>query len=205
MRRAITLATVLLSVAPLTAQAQTFRSSVQGFGGMTFGTSSILGTASGAPALGGVFTTALSPNVHVVGEVGRLSDIQPSLYDLVELTPAEFDLSAWYWEGGVRFVASPNHAVRPYAEATAGFAKMKASLTGFGDRVDPFVNASLQFLNRNEPLLGVGTGILIEHGPLSVDLGYRYKKITAGGLASYINEGDAYQINEMRFGIGVRF
>jgi opacity protein-like surface antigen len=105
----------------------------------------------------------------------------------------------------VRFVASPNHAVRPYAEATAGFAKMKASLTGFGDRIDPFVNASLQFLNRNEPLLGGGAGILIEHGPLSVDLGYRYKKITAGGLASYVNAGDAYQINEARIGIGFRF
>ena len=93
----------------------------------------------------------------------------------------------------------------PLFQMPAGFAKMKASLTGFGDRIDPFVNASLQFLNRNEPLLGVGTGILIEHGALSVDLGYRYKKITAGGLASYVNAGDAYQINEMRFGIGVRF
>lgn len=205
MRRAITLATVLLCAAPLAAQAQTARSSVQGFGGMTFGTSSILGTTTGAPALGGVFTTALSPNVHVVGEIGRLTEIQPSLYDLLELSPVEFNLSAWYWEGGVRFVASPNLAVRPYGEATAGFASMRASLSGFGDRIDPLVNASLQFLNRNEPLLGLGTGILIEHGALSVDLGYRYKKITAGGLASYVNAGDAYQINEARIGIGVRF
>jgi hypothetical protein len=172
---------------------------------MTFGTSSILGTSTGAPALGGVFTTALTDNVHVVGEMGRLSDIQPSLYDLLELTPAEFKLSAWYWEGGVRFVASPNHAVRPYAEATAGVARMRAGLTGFGDRVDPFINSALVFLNRNEPLLGGGAGVLLEHGPLSVDIGYRYKKITAGGVASYINAGDAYQINEMRLGIGVRF
>ena len=205
MRRAITLATVLLCAAPAAAQTQTFRSSVQGFGGLTFGTSSILGTASGAPALGGVVTTALTPNVHIVGEIGRLSDIQPSLYDLLELTPVEFRLSAWYYEGGVRFVASPRSAVRPYAEATAGIARMKAGLTGFGGRVDPFVNAALLFLNRNEPLLGGGAGVLLEHGPLTVDVGYRYKKITAGGIASYINAGDAYQINEARVGIGVRF
>jgi len=46
-----------------------------------------------------------------------------------------------------------------WVEATAGMARMKAGLSGFGERVDPFVNAALVFLNRNEPLLGGGGGL----------------------------------------------
>ena len=205
MRRALALATVLVVVAPAAARAQTGNSSVQGFGGMTFGTSSFLPKTSAAPTLGGVVAVGLTDNIQAIGEVGRMSHIEPSLYDLLEFTPVDFNLSAWYWEGGVRFIGSPRMAVRPYAEATAGIARMHASLSGFGDRFDPFINAALQFMNTNEPVLGGGVGILLERGPLSVDVGYRYKKINAGGLSSIINAGNAYQINEARFGIGVRF
>jgi opacity protein-like surface antigen len=204
MRRAITLATVLLVVVPAAARAQVGNSSVQGFGGLTFGTSSFLPKTETAP-LGGVVAIGISPNIQAIGEIGRMSNIEPSLYDVLEFTPVEFNLSAWYWEGGVRFIASPHMAVRPYAQATAGIARMHASLSGLGDRFDPFVNAALQFMNTNEPVLGAGVGVLLERGPLSVDIGYRYKKINAGGIPSYINAGDAYQINEARVGIGVRF
>jgi len=205
MRRALSLAIVLVVVVPAAARAQTGNSSVQGFGGLTFGTSSILPKTSTAPTLGGVVADGLTPNIQAIGEIGRMSNIEPSLYDLLEFTPVEFNLSAWYWEGGVRFIASPHLAVRPYAQATAGIARMHAGLSGLGDRFDPLVNAALQFMNTNEPVLGAGVGVLLERGPLSVDIGYRYKKINAGGIPSYINAGDAYQINEARFGIGVRF
>ncbi len=204
MRRALSLATVLLVVVPAAARAQAGNSSVQGFGGLTFGTSSFLPKTETAPTLGGVVAVGLTPNIQAIGEIGRMSNIEPSLYDLLEFTPVEFNLSAWYWEGGVRFIASPR-AVRPYAEATAGIARMHASLSGLGDRFDPFVNAALQFMNTNEPVLGGGVGVILEHGPLSVDIGYRYKKISASGISSYINAGDSFQINEARFGIGVRF
>jgi hypothetical protein len=53
-------------------------------------------------------------------------------------------------------------AVRPYAQATAGIARMHASLSGLGDRFDPFLNAALQFMNTNEPVLGGGVGVLLE-------------------------------------------
>ena len=204
MRRALSLATVLLVVVPAAARAQVGNSSVQGFGGLTFGTSSFLPKTETAPTLGGVVAVGLTPNIKAIGEIGRMSNIEPSLYDLLEFTPAEFNLSAWYWEGGVRFIASPR-AVRPYAEATAGIARMHAGLSGLGDRFDPFVNAALQFMNTNEPVLGGGVGVILEHGPLSIDVGYRYKKISASGISSYINAGDSFQINEARFGIGVRF
>jgi opacity protein-like surface antigen len=54
-------------------------------------------------------------------------------------------------------------------------------------------------------LLGIGAGVLLEHGRLGLDVGYRYKKITATGVASALNAGNAYQVNEARIGLGVRF
>ena len=205
-RKALILATAVLSALPSVAGAQSFRTTAQAFGGLTFDTSSsTLGGMSTAPSLGGVVTGALTPNVHIVGEVGRLSDIKPSLYDLLEFTPVELRVSAWYGEGGVRFIASPRSAVRPYAEATAGMARLSTGLSGFGGRTDVLIDLGLQYLNRTEPLLGAGAGVLLEHGPLSLDVGYRYKKILAEGVASTINAGNPYQINEARIGIGFRF
>jgi hypothetical protein len=78
-------------------------------------------------------------------------------------------------------------------------------LSGFGGRPDAIVDAGLAFLNRTEPLLGVGGGVLIESGPFSLDAGYRYKKIMATGVAAALNVGNAYQVNEVRVGFGVRF
>ena len=63
----------------------------------------------------------------------------------------------------------------------------------------------MSFLNRTEPLLGVGGGVLLEGGPFALDVGYRYKKIMATGVASALNAGNAYQVNEARIGFGVRF
>jgi opacity protein-like surface antigen len=106
----------------------------------------------------------------------------------------------------VRFIASPHSAVRPYGEATAGFARLNAGISGLGGRTDAIVDTALQFLNTTRPMLGVGTGVLIQGGPISVDLGYRYKKISAGNtLASVFNAGKDFQINQVRVGVGFRF
>jgi hypothetical protein len=205
MRKAMTLAAIVLWAAPSVALAQSARTSIQGFGGITFDTSSALGRATTASALGGVVTTDLTPNIQVVGELGRMSDIKPPLYDLLNFTPVQFTISAWYGEGGVRFIASRGLTVRPYAEATAGVARLSTGLSGLGRPLAPFVEAGLPFLTRNEPLLGAGGGMLIEHGPITLDIGYRYKKITASGVVAAINAGNPYQVNEARIGLGVRF
>lgn len=134
-----------------------------------------------------------------------MSDIKPPLLDLLDFTPVDLHVRAWYGEAGVRFIASPQHAVRPYAEATAGFARLSTSLAGFGGRTDTAIDTGLALLNRTEPLLGVGGGVLLQGGPLTLDLGYRYKKITATGIASALNAGNAYQVNQVRVGVGVRF
>jgi hypothetical protein len=205
MRRALMLSAMLLGVVPATARAQDADTTVHGFGGLTFGSSSVLGRSSMAPSVGGVVAADLTPNIQIVGEVGRLSDIKPPLYDLLDFTPVNLRVAAWYGEGGVRLIASPHLAVRPYIEATAGIARLSTGLSGFDGRTDAVIDAGLAFLNGTEPLLGAGGGVLLERGPLSLDLGYRYKKITATGLASVLNMRNAYLVNEARIGLGVRF
>jgi hypothetical protein len=206
MRNRLILAALLMCAAPAGAFAQGANNTVQGFGGLTFATSSsFLGNTSTSSSFGGVVTAGITPNVVVVGEFGRLTDIKPPLFDLLDYTPADLRVSAWHGEGGVRFIASPRLAVRPYAEATAGFARLNTSLSGLGDRNDEILDAALPFLNKTEPLLGVGGGVLLSTGPLAVDIGYRFKKIRASGVDSFLSAGDGYQVNEVRFGVGVRF
>ena len=197
-------ATLIVLAVPSVARAQNGNTSVQGFGGLTFGTSSVLGTST-ASTFGGNIAAGLTPNIQIVGEVGRLSDIKPPLLDLLDFTPFDLRVSAWYGEAGVRFIASPHSNVRPYAEATAGMARLNTGLSGFGGRTDAVLDAGLGFLNRTEPLLGVGGGVVVQGGPISLDIGYRYKKIMATGVASAINLRNDYQVNQVRIGLGFRF
>jgi opacity protein-like surface antigen len=198
-------ATALLGLAyalalPAIASAQTHNSLAGGFGGLTFGTSATASTFGGSIALG------LTDNFQIVGEAGRLGDVKPSIVDSVlDLTPMDMRVSAFYGEGGVRFIASPRSAIRPYAEATAGMARLSSSFNGLG-RTGPFVDAALAFFNRTEPLLGVGAGVMLQGGPVLVDLGYRYKKIVAGdSLQALVNGGRDFEVSQVRVGFGVRF
>ena len=197
-------AAVLVCLASGTAFAQGTEKSIQGFGGVTFGSSSIIGT-SAASTFGGRVTAGLTPNIEVIGEAGRMSDIKPPLLDLLDFTPIDLHVRAWYGEGGVRFIASPHSAVRPYVEATAGLARLSTDLGGIGGRAGTAIDTGLAFLNRTEPLLGAGGGVVFQGGPISLDVGYRYKKILANGIASALNGGDPYQVNQVRVGLGFRF
>jgi hypothetical protein len=205
MRRMILTLALAVCALPATARAQSANTSVQGFGGFTFGTSSVLGSPSMSPTFGGAVTADLTPHIQIVGEAGRMSDIKAPLLDLLDFTPLDLRVSAWYGEGGVRFIAAPHSVVRPYVEATAGFARLSTGLSGFGGRTDAIIDTGLAFLNRTEPLLGAGGGVVLQGGPLALDFGYRYKKILATGVASAVNAGNAYQVNEVRIGLGVRF
>jgi hypothetical protein len=199
-------ATLVVCAAPWAARAQGANTSIQGFGGLTFGTSSVLGGAATASTFGGTVAAGLTPHIQVVGEAGRMSDIKPPLLELLDFTPIDLRVRAWYGEGGVRFIASsPRAAVRPYAEATAGFARLSTGISGFGGRTDAVIDTALGVLNRTEPLLGVGGGVLFQGGPLTMDVGYRYKKIMATGIAATLNAGNAYQVNQVRVGLGIRF
>ena len=176
------------------------RAQVGGFGGYTFG------NTTAATTFGGNLRMPLAGGMDIVAEVGRLDDVMPStLGTLIDFTPIDLRLSAWYGEAGVRFQSPGHRAVTPYAEATAGFARMHTGFSGAG-RADPFVSAALRFLDRTEPMLGAGAGIAVSGGPLTLDLGYRYKRIVASdSLQSILVAGDRIDVSQVRIGIGVRF
>ena len=200
----VLLALVSVGAWPAAARAQSGSGEVQGFGGLTVGTSTF-GTAA-SPTFGGRVGVGLTDHIQIVGEAGRLADISSPLFDLLDFTNIGVRVSAFYGEGGVRFIASPRSTIRPYAEATAGFARLNAGISGLDGRADALANIALNALNRTQPMLGVGGGILVQGGPVSVDLGYRYKKISGGNtIASALNAGNAYQVNQVRVGVGFRF
>jgi opacity protein-like surface antigen len=186
---------------PLSAAAQARNNEIQGFGGLTFGT-----TAS-STTFGGVVSAGLTDNLQVIGEVGRIRDVKPSLVDTIfDLTPYDMRLSAWYGEAGVRVIGGSHRPVRPYAEATAGLARLSAGLPGLNGTAGAIIDTSLKLFNRTEPLLGVGGGVLLEGGPLVVDIGYRYKKIMMGdSLQSLLALGNDVSVSQARVGVGVRF
>jgi opacity protein-like surface antigen len=184
-----------------TASAQTRGGSFQGFGGTTFGTNAT------APTFGAGVAVPLGDHVQVIGEAGRLTDIKaPILDDLLDLTPVDVGMSAWYAEGGLRFTGSRQSSVRPYVEATAGVARLKPGV-GADGWLGALANTGLSFLGSTEPLVGAGAGVMFQAGPLALDLGYRYKRILAdGGLPTAFALGnDGFDVNEVRVGIGVRF
>jgi opacity protein-like surface antigen len=175
--------------------------SFQGFGGTTFGTNAT------APTFGANIALPLGDHVQVVGEAGRLTDIKASvLDDLLDLTPVDVGMSAWYAEGGLRVTGSRRSAVRPYVEATAGVARLRPGVDVDG-WAGALANAGLSFLGSTEPMVGAGGGVLLQAGPLAVDLGYRYKRIlTDGGFSSAFSlDRDGFDINQVRIGVGVRF
>lgn len=208
MRNIIVFVALAVCAAPLAAHAQSFtpplKTEVQGFGGITLGTSAF-GSAA-APSFGGRVNVDLLPNLQAVGEFGRLADLQSSLFGLLDYTSVGVHLNAWYGEGGVRFIASSRSAVRPYGETTFGFARLNTTVSGLSGATGAIVDAGLLALNRTQPVLGFGGGVEFHRGPVALDLGYRFKKISAGNLvADALNGGSAFTVNQFRFGLGVRF
>ncbi len=190
-------AIALAIVLPASTHAQS--SQIQGFGGLTFG------DVASSSTFGGGIAIPLSDNLQIVGEAGRMTNVMPSLFDaILDFTPLDVGVSAWYGEGGIRIIGSSNRSVRPYAEATAGIARLRTGFDGAGS-LDPFVDSALGFFGRTEPLLGAGGGVIVQGGPVFLDLGYRYKKILpSGSLQSLLTGGD-FSVNQVRIGAGVRF
>lgn len=183
------------------AEAQSRGGHIEGFGGTTFG------TTTSAPTFGGSVAIPVGDHVQIIGEGGRLTDIKASLLDTaLDFTSVDVGMSAWYGEGGVRFIGSRHSSVRPYVEVTAGAARLNPTV-GVDGWLGALTNTGLGFLSRTEPLVGAGGGVILQGGPVVVDLGYRYKKIMAGsGFASAFALGDnGFDVNQVRVGLGVRF
>jgi opacity protein-like surface antigen len=199
MRRIPLLAAAFVLILALPAAARAQNGQIQGFGGLTFG------DVASSSTFGGAIAIPLLDNVQIIGEAGHMTDVMPSLVDtILDLTPVDVGVSAWYGEAGVRFIGSSHRAVRPYVEATAGFARLRTGFSGAGS-ADDVINGALGLFDRNEPLLGAGGGVIVQGGPLVLDLGYRYKKIMAGDSLQSLLTGGDFSVNQVRIGVGVRF
>ena len=205
MRQLITAGALAVACAmPAAANAQERKSDVQGFGGVTVGTSTFGSAISST--FGGHVGIGLTPSLQVIGEAGRLAGFRSPLFDFLGVTDLGVRVSAFYGEGGIRWIVSPHSGVRPYGEATAGFARLNAGVSGLNGGNNVLIDTALNSIDTTRPMLGVGGGVLLQAGPVSFDIGYRYKNISAGdSLAGALNGGQNYHVNQVRVGVGVRF
>jgi opacity protein-like surface antigen len=194
---AIVVATLLVSSA---ASAQEPRASVQGFGGVGVGSFTTVNTN-----FGGVVSGDLTPNIQLIGEVGRLSNILPSTTQtLFDLSPVGFSASAFYAQGGVRLTTGSG-SLRPYAEASGGIARLTPHVTGLDGLPGVFTNAGLAFLNTTAPIGTVGAGVTLHAGNFVADAGYRYHQVFSDNWIEALALGGNLRTNEVRFGVGVKF
>jgi len=187
---------------PAAASAQERKSDVHGVAGVSVGTSTFGSAVSST--FGGRAGIGLTPHLQVVGEAGRLAGIESPAFNVLDVS-FSVRVSAFYGEGGIRWIVSPRSNVRPYGEVTAGFARLNAEAAGL-DGSNQFIDAALDQIDTTRPIAGVGGGVLLQAGPVSFDVGYRYKQIFAGdSVAAALNDGHNYHVNQVRVGVGIRF
>ena len=197
-RSALTVALSLVFASAAHAQGA---GTAQGFGGYSVGA-----LANPAPSLGGTITMAVTPNVHVIGEAGRLGNVLPPLSSSVFSVPG-VKASAFYGEGGIRALAgNANSAFRPYGEATFGVARLDVSSSRLNGVGNALLDVGTAFLDRTSPTVGAGAGVLAQAGPIVFDVGYRYKHLLdTGALGTVLGLGQQLKTHEVRAGIGFRF
>src|SRR5262245_6240910 len=192
-----------VTLLPATALAQDRTAVAVGFGGASLNTFS---ASASKIDFGLNIGKELTPNIQAIGEFGRIGDVLPTMTaGLLSLTPYDVRVSAFYGEGGVRLIGAPGSGVSPYAEATAGIARLSPQVSGFGSIADAAISG-LGLFRSTDPLLGLGGGFLLRGGSVVADVGYRYKQIVGGdSFASLLAVGQNLRAHQVRFGIGVRF
>jgi opacity protein-like surface antigen len=194
---AILFATLFVTSA---AFAQEPRASVEGFGGLGMGSFTTPNTN-----FGGVISGSLTPNIQLIGEAGRLSNVLPTTTQMLfDLSPVEMTASAFYAEGGVRLMRGEG-GIRPYAEGSAGIARLQPHVSGLSGLTGALANAGLAFLNRTAPIGTVGAGVQLHAGNVIADVGYRHHQVFSDSWMQALALGGNLGSNEVRFGIGVKF
>ena len=201
---AIVLGLVLILLTPYSSAAQ---GSIDGFGALSLNHFSSLEGSSLPIDFGGRVSVDLIPEIQAIGEFGRIGNVLPTITALpLAVLPFDIRASAFYGEGGVRFLAAPRSAVTPYVEASAGIARVSLNVSGLGATTDPFTRTALNLLDSTEPIAGAGGGVMFRGGPLLIDVGYRYKQIFADSLVgTLLSTGQGLRSHQVRFGMGVRF
>ena len=193
--------TVALSLVVASAAHAQGAGTAQGFGGYSVGAPS-----TQVPSLGGTLTLAVAPNIHVIGEAGRIGDVLPSLSSDLLAVPG-VQVSAFYGEGGIRALAGKaTSPFRPYVEGTVGMARLDISSTRLNGVGNALLDVGMAFVDRTSPTVGAGAGVLTQVGPVVFDLGYRYKQLLdTGTLGTVLGLGQELRTHQVRAGIGFRF
>jgi hypothetical protein len=200
MRVAVLLAA--LSVLPIPAFAQANQSFIQGFGGLRIATA-----PSVTPTVGGTVGVGLTPHIQVIGEVGHINDVLPSTIEtLMTVSPVSVRRSALYGEGGVRLHTGPVGHVGVYGETLFGAARLNTSVSGLGSgRTDALANLALRFVNTTSKVGAVGTGVILQGGPVVATLGYRYTRFFSDNVLDTLLSAGHSDISEARVSFGFRF
>ena len=124
---------------------------------------------------------------------------------LLTFSPIGIGLSSWYGQGGIRFTSATS-GIRPYAETSAGYAKLHTEVASFGSgNVSLLTNAALRFLDRTYPMATVGGGVTLEGGRFVADVGYRCRRIFSNDWVTLLSLGQQLNVSEVRVGVGLRF
>ena len=193
----------VVMIAPSAAFAQN-RASIEGFGGLSL---TALQFGSSTPSMGGILTFDLAPGLQIVGEAGRLGNVLPVLSGAaLSVARTGVRASALYGEAGARLVVAPSRAVTPYAEASAGMARLDVRSDRLGPVANTVTSLALGVVGRTAPTLGAGGGVLVRGGPVLVDVGYRYKQLFPNDVMRFaLGFGQPLRAHEVRLGVGVRF
>ena len=201
MRLALLLATVCLI--PIPASAQGTQSFVQGFGGLRIASAPTI-----TPTAGATVGVGITPYIQAIGEFGHMSDVLPSTYEtLLSVSPVGFHRSALYGEGGVRLTTPAIGHVGAYGEALFGLARLSSNVDGIDSaRIDALTNLALRFTSTTGRVGAVGTGVILQGGPLFATIGYRFTRIFSdNAIDSLLLPGGQADVNEGRVSIGFRF
>ena len=149
----------------------------------------------------------IAPGFQGVGEVGRIGNVLPPIATSVfAFSPVGLRASAFYFEGGVRAFLGSRSAVNPYVEATGGFSQLSMRVAGSDSTASDLIQLGLNLTSRTSPLAGLGGGVMLHAGPVTLDAGYRYKKIFTGDFVStLLNGSQEVTSHQAVFGVGVRF
>ena len=193
---------VALSVLPIPAFAQANQSFIQGFGGLRIATA-----PSVTPTVGGTVGVGLTPHIQVIGEVGHINDVLPSTIEtLMTVSPVGVRRSALYGEGGLRLNTGPVGHVGVYGETLFGAARLNTSVSGLGSaRTDALANLALRFVNTTSKVGALGTGVILQGGPVVATLGYRYTRFFSDNALDTLLSAGHSDISEARVSFGFRF
>ena len=191
----------LVVAGPRDARAQS--GSIDGFGSLR-----VNDLSSASNSFGGKIAVDLgTPGIQLIGEAGRISNLLPTTTTtLLDFSPVKASVSAFYGEGGLRLSPAPNSPVHPYVEGSLGMARMNVNVSGLGTTGDVVARAALGFLSRTEPIGTVGGGVVLQGGPVLVDLGYRYKQVLSdSAFTTILGNGERLAAHQVRVGLGFRF